>query len=64
MSEMRMCDVCGRYGEPPFTGWSIIRPDGLRPHERERTDVCSEQCLRIHHDNLRVHHRRNELVTL
>jgi hypothetical protein len=59
------CDVCGAYGEAPYSGWSIIRPDGRpRPNERERTDVCSEQCLHLHHDNLRVHHERRELMTL
>jgi hypothetical protein len=65
MSEARKCDVCGSFAVAPFTGWSIVWPDGKpRTNERERADLCSEECLHVYHDSLRVHHQRNELMTL
>jgi hypothetical protein len=66
MSEARKCDVCGNYSEPPFSDWWILRPeDGkLRagPPLPERMDICSQECLNLHVDNLQCERVRFEAV--
>jgi predicted nucleic acid-binding Zn ribbon protein len=66
MSEARKCDVCGNHGEPPYSDWWILRPhDGaVRTGQQlpERLDICSQECLNLHVDNLQRERVRFEAV--
>jgi hypothetical protein len=65
MSEARKCDVCGNYGEPPFTDWWSLEGGSrllLRHVLREKTEACSLECLHRFTESLAIDEALDEAM--